>query len=176
MSKAVKEKIMAEFRSRYVSVQDCVVCGYQGTAAQEFVKIRDDLAAKGIEMHVVSNRLARKALADAECTTMATLLNGPCAIATGDEIDPVELVKALVEESRDYEHLRVQGAMVEGEILDEARTEAVSKIPPRDTVYAMIAGAMAAPARQIAGAFASIARSLCYAMSAHKDKLAEESS
>ena len=175
MSKAVKEEMIAEFRSRYASVRDCVVCGYQGTDAQEFVKIRDDLTAKGIEMHVVHNRLARKALADAECAAMTPLLDGPCAIAVADEVDPVELVKALVDEARDHKHLRVQGAMVEGKVLDEARAEAVSKIPPRDILYATIAGAMAAPARHVAGAFASIARSLCYAMSAYKDKLAEGS-
>jgi len=176
VSKAVKEKMVAEFRERYASVRDCVICGYQGTDAQEFVKIRDDLAAKGIDMHVVHNRLARKALAEGECATAAAVLDGPCAIATAAEADPAELVKALVDEAREYEHFRVQGALVEGAVLDEARTEAVSKIPPRDILYATIAGAMAAPARHIAGAFASIARSLCYAMSAYKDKLAEESS
>ena len=176
VSKAVKERMIAEFRDRYASVRDCVVCGYQGTDAQEFVKIRDALAAKGIDMHVVHNRLAGKALAEAEGSMVTALLDGPCAIATADDVDPVELVKALVTEAGEYQHLRVQGALVEGELLDEVRTAAVSKIPPRDILYATIAGAMAAPARHIAGAFASIARSLCYAMSGYKDKLAEESS
>jgi len=174
VSKAVKKRMMDEFRTRYESFRDCVVCSYMGTRAQEFVLIRDNLAGKGVSVSVVRNRLAARALSETGHGSATALLSGPCAIATGEDVDPVELVKAITEQTKDHEHFGVIGSVIEGQLLDEARTAAVAKIPPRDQLYAQIAGVFAAPLRQTASALASVTRAIAYALSAYRDKLQDE--
>ena len=174
MARAIKERTVAEFAGRYGSVQNCVVCGYQGTTAQEFCNLRGTLASKGVQVHVVKNGLFERALSQTGRKGLGGLLAGPCAVAIGAE-DPVNLLKAVMGVSKDCKNFTVRGALVEGKTLDAGQTEAVSRIPSRPVLYGQIARLMAAPLRGVAGAFAGLARSLGYAFAGYHDKLAKES-
>ncbi|MFH0963306.1 MAG: 50S ribosomal protein L10 [Planctomycetota bacterium] len=174
MARAIKERTVAEFTQRYGSVRDCVVCGYQGTSAQEFGVVRGALASKGVEIHVVKSSLFERALEQAGRKNIGRLLGGPCAVATGGQ-DPLELVKAVMGASKECKTLTVRGALVEGRTLDADETQAVGRIPSRLALYGQIVGLMAAPLRGVAGAFAGLARSLGYAFAGYRDKLAKES-
>jgi len=174
LARSIKERTVAEYVDRYQSVEDCVVCAYQGTSAGEFAVLRAELAAKGVKMMVVKNSLLERALGQLGRGELARLLDGPCAIADGD-VDCVELVKAVHEAARERETVTVLGSMVEGEVLGVERTGEFSRIPSREGLYATIAGLFASPAREMAGAFASIARALVYAMSDYHEKLEKES-
>ena len=171
MSRAVKSKMVTELRERYGSAGDCAVCGFEGTTAGEFVEIRAALAEKGIRMHVVRNRLVKLALDRMDRSSVTALLEGPCAIATSADVDPVEFLKAVTDNVDKHAKLSLRGAMVEGQTLDAEQAAHLARIPSREILYAMIGGGIVAPVRQVAGAFASLARALCYALSAHRDKL-----
>jgi len=173
VARLIKEQMAAEYVDRYRSVEDCVVCAYQKTSAQDFARLREKLASRGVGIHVVKNSLAQRAFAEVGHAEMAQFLDGPCAIAEGN-VECVELVKAVYEAADEQKTMTVLGSMVEGEVLGIEQTETVSRIPSREALYGQIAGLFVSPVRGVAMAFASVARALAYAMSDYCAKMAKE--
>ena len=68
----------------------------------------------------------------------------------GDDV--VALSKEISKWSKQVEGLEIKGATVEGESLDSAGVEALSKSPGRAELIGQIAGLMLAPGAQLAGA------------------------
>ena len=81
--------------------------------------------------------------------SVAEYLSGPPAITMVKE-DANESAKILFDFAKEAPALEVKGAYVENELLDAAKIEALSKIPGRKQLIAMLMGAINGPARQLA--------------------------
>ena len=81
---------------------------------------------------------------------VAQYLSGPTAIALIKE-DANESAKVLFDFAKDAPALIVKGAWVEGELYDAAKIEALSKLPGKKQLIAMLMSAINGPARKLAG-------------------------
>lgn len=114
MSKPVKNLIIDELAKRYAGVSDACVVDLTGLDAIATHKLRRALRSQGIELHVVKNRMARRAFASGPLAPLGTYLDGPCALATGGE-SVVDVAKTLLKCVKDFPKVALKKAIIEGD-------------------------------------------------------------
>lgn len=128
---------------------DFIFTEYRGLTVEQITALRDKLREHNSAIKVMKNNFARLAFKEMEINDIADYLKGPTAIAMAKE-DSNETAKVLFDFAKDTPALEIKGAYVENELLDAAKIEALSKIPGRKQLIAMLMGAINGPARQLA--------------------------
>jgi large subunit ribosomal protein L10 len=121
-----------------------ILADFSGLTVSEVNDLRRKCRAQGVEFRVVKNRLARRAATAAELADLDDLLKGPTAIAFGFE-SPVEPAKVLAEFAKENEKVSIKGGMLEGKVISLAEVKALSELPGREELLAMIARGFNAP-------------------------------
>ena len=126
-----------------------IFVNYRGMTVEQITKLRKQLREKDAQIKVIKNNFARIAFSEMNIDSVAEYLSGPTAITMVKE-DANESAKILFDFAKEAPALEVKGAYVENELLDAAKIEALSKIPGRKQLIAMLMGAINGPARQLA--------------------------
>jgi large subunit ribosomal protein L10 len=121
-----------------------ILADFSGLTVAEVNDLRSKCRAQGVEFRVVKNRLARRAATAAEIGELEELLKGPTAIAFGFE-SPVEPAKVLAEFAKENEKVAIKGGLLEGKVITLAEVKALSELPGREELLAMIARGFNAP-------------------------------
>ncbi len=151
MSKRVKEMLMADIRNRIGGPCDLLVVDSSRLDAVTTNKLRLALREKQITALTVQNKLAHRALSDVGLEGVGSLLHGPSTLVWGGE-DIVALSKEISKWAKDLDSLEIRGAVVEGQALDAAGVDVLSKSPSREELIGQIVGLALSPGAQLAGA------------------------
>jgi large subunit ribosomal protein L10 len=173
MSKRVKSLITAELQNKFKGAESIVVVDYIGIDSKTTAGIRSDLRKKQVKLTVVRNALAAKALETAGLKGAAGLLKGTNAVVYGGE-SVVDIVKELVEQTKKVDKLKIKGAIVEGQLLDSKAATALSKLPNKKELQAMIVGQILGPGRKLAGQIKGPAGKLAGQIKAVEEKAKEK--
>ncbi len=160
-----KVAVVDEVRGRLESSDGAVLTEYRGLTVAELADLRRDLAAAGGDYKVYKNTLVRLAVAGGPQAEIHDLLTGPTAIAFVKG-DVSAVAKALRDFARGNPNLVVKGGVVGSGILSASDINVLADLPPRDTLLAQFAGALAAPLQQLAGLVQALPRNLAYGLSA----------
>lgn len=156
----IKEKLKAS--------EAIVLTDYRGLSVSEMEKLRGDLRGAQSEYKVIKNTLAKRAAAEAGMEDLSELLNGPVAMAFGD--DPVSLARILKNISREYKELQITGGVAEGRILNAEEMGRLADLPSREVLIAMMLGALQSPISGLANVLSGPVRNLVYALNAVKEQ------
>ncbi len=154
MSRLVKDMIAKELRSRYGQLDSALwleVIGVDGIITNQ---LRGELRAKQMHLEVVKNSLFRRAIGDGPLKPLADALNGPAAIATGGD-SLIDVAKLIGEWLPKAKGIKLKGAVLEGEWLDEARVAGLSKMPTKRDLQAKVAAIILSPGADLASAINS---------------------
>ena len=184
MSKPVKEMITRDLGARYATAANAVwieLVGLDGLVTNSF---RRELRAKHMKLEVVKTALFRRACAGGPMARLADQVSGPVALVTGGE-SAVDVAK-LLEDWRPklQTKLRLRGALLDGEYLDEAACQDLAKMPTRHDIQARlvlmiltpggnVVAAALGPGRNIAGILKALVEKLEKAEPAGAEKPAE---
>ncbi len=177
MSKAIKKAIVSEWTESFRNVSDCVVLTYQGVPSEQVRSLRNRLRKDRGSMKVIRNALARKAFAEVGLSCLDDLIQGPTAVAYGE--DGVAVAKALTEwvkEAGDETAKKVKfrgGALARKKISPAEVTE-LAGLPDKKTMQAMVLATVMAPATQIAGLLQATLAQTAYLANAHIAKKEQE--
>lgn len=130
--------------------ENFIFVDYRGLTVEQITKLRAGLREKNSQLKVFKNNFAKVAFDELKNDEVAQYLSGPTAIALVKE-DANESAKVLFDFAKDAPALVVKGAWVENELYDAAKIEALSKLPGRKQLIAMIMSAINGPARKLAG-------------------------
>ena len=149
MSKRVKTLGSNELARRYSDTDSCCVVSVAGLDATSTNRLRHTLREQSIELRVVKNSLARRALADRPLGPLVARLAGPCAFATGGA-SVVEVAKELARLAREYPQLELKEGIIEG---DEQLIPVsdIAKMRSRAETIGDLVGLIVSPARRLAG-------------------------
>ena len=167
--RAEKVAVVNEVKGRLEAADGAVLTEYRGLTVSELAELRRELAAAGGDYKIYKNTLVRLAVADGPQAPIHDLLTGPTAIAFVQG-DVSAVAKALRDFSKNNPNLVVKGGMVGTGVLSASDIEVLADLPPRDTLLAQFAGALAAPLQQLAGLVQALPRNLAYGLSALIDQ------
>lgn len=151
MSKFVKNMLIDEITDRVGDARDMLVVDCSKLDAIAANKWRLALQEKDITALTVRNTLARQALNKVGVNSLDPILTGPSTLIWGSE-DVVALSKEITKWCKELEPLEIKGGTVEGETLDAAGVDQLSKSPSREELIGMIAGQILAPGANLAAA------------------------
>jgi len=131
--------------------------------------LRRLLKESGAEYKVIKNTLINIAAKGTPFEYAKESFAGPTGIAFGFD-DAVEVAKKVLEYSGKNDKLKIKSGVIEGKLYSVDEIKAISKLPPRNVLLGMIAGAMQAPASKLAGVLNATLTHFAYALEALKTK------
>ena len=131
-------------------------------------RLRRALRAVGGDYKVFKNTLVRRAIEGSDHEPLSELLEGPTAIAFVHG-DVSAVAKALRDFARSAPSLIVKGGVLDGALLDARELTVLADLPSREVLLAMLAGAIAAPLRTMAGLLKAVPQNFAYGLSALLD-------
>ena len=151
MSRQVKDMLIEDIQSRVGEARDLLVVDCSKLDAVTANSWRLALRKSKIRALTVKNSIARNALGRLGVTGLDDVLTGSSTLVWGGD-DVVALSKEISQWAKKLVGLEIRGGTVEGQGLDAAGVESLSKSPGRMELIGQIAGAMMGPGRQLAGA------------------------
>ncbi|MBI4284858.1 MAG: 50S ribosomal protein L10 [Chloroflexi bacterium] len=145
MLKEKKASIIEALQQEFASSNISLLTDYRGMTAAELNELRRKLRAAKAELKVTKNTLARFAAQKAGKGNVASLLEGPVAIAFGRG-DAAELAKLLTDYIRGAKtNLSIKGGMLGSRVLTPEDVSALSTLPSREVLIAQVLGSIQAP-------------------------------
>jgi large subunit ribosomal protein L10 len=169
MARPEKVAVVEEIRAKVADADATVLTEYRGLTVHELATLRGSLRATGTEYKVFKNTLARRAVAGGELESIASLFEGPVAIAFVRG-DTAAAAKALRDFGKDNPALVLKGGLLGTRIVTPAELTALAELPSRDVLLAQIAGTFQAPLTKAAGLFQAFTRNFAYGVKALVDQ------
>jgi large subunit ribosomal protein L10 len=144
MLKSQKAEIIAVLEEEMRSSSALIVADYRGLSVGAITSVRTGLRPLDATFRVSKNTLAKIAAERAGNDGLADMLTGPTAIAFCKG-DPAAVAKKLSDLARETRILRLKGAVVEGQTLDEEGVRRLATLPSREVLNAQVVGVLAAP-------------------------------
>jgi large subunit ribosomal protein L10 len=148
MERANKEQVVAEITEAFNNVSSVIMADFRGVDVETVTAIRRDFRANGMKYRVLKNTLVKIAVKDhPKLSAMVALLKGPTALmwAEGEE-SPAAPAKLALKHSRAVENFKIKGGFFDGQLLDAAGVDQLSKMPGKPELQAsLLMTFMAAP-------------------------------
>lgn len=170
MSRLIKDMITDELRSRYGELNSALWLEITGVDGITTNRLRGALRAKQMQLEVIKNSLFKRAIGDGPLKPLADALGGPAAIVTGGDslIDVAKLIQEWLPKAKG---IKLRGAVLEGQWLDESRVAGLSRMPTKRDLQAQVAAIILSPARNVAGAVDSGGANLAACLGSLIEKL-----
>jgi ribosomal protein L10 len=150
MDRTTKESFVSDLRDRIKKAPVVYLTDYTGLDVKAMTALRRSIRATGAEYLVVKNRLAKRAFAETELPDVTESLQGPTGVILGYE-DAVAPAKALSDFAKEHDKKPAfKLGIIDNKILQPEQVDAIAKLPSRDVLYAMLAGALEAPMAALA--------------------------
>lgn len=176
MSKVMKQRIVSEWTERFRPVADCVVFSYQGIPGERLRELRARLRQGGGRMQVLQNALAARAFREAGLSCLTDFIQGPSAIAFGEDAAGVaKTISAwLAEAGEEGKQVRILGGALARAPLAEAEVRSLSALPDKKTLLSQVLATAIAPAAQVASLVLATLTQIPYLAMAHIEKKEKE--
>lgn len=170
MKRTEKESFVEEFRERLQESPAFFLTDFTGLDVKSMTVLRDELKKKGAEYLVVKNRLLLLALQGMEIPDLSDWLTGPTGVVLGHS-GPVEAAKTISDFAKTHDDRPAfKVAVLDNAVLDATQIQKLAKLPPRDQLLAMLAGAFEAPMAALAGALEGKLQEMVGLMKALQEK------
>lgn len=170
MDRTQKAEMVKTLEGIFDNSGSVVMAEYSGMTVAEMTDLRAKLREKGATIRVVKNRLAKIALKGKPFEAAGDMFTGPVAIAYAE--DMISAPKVAVEFAKDSDVFNIIGGFMGEEVFDPSGVESLSKLPSREELISMAAQLLLAPAMGVASAVVSPARNLAGAIATIEEKAA----
>lgn len=114
---------------------------YRGINVTDVTDLRRTLRGANSDYKVIKNNITRRALAECGLEGLNDALIGPTAVIIGKE-DYLEPAKAIYEFTKKNDYYKIKGGIVEGKVMTAEEIITLAKLPSRETLLGMLAGAL----------------------------------
>lgn len=130
-------KLAAEMKEAKI----ILLTDYRGINVTDVTNLRTDLRNVNAKYTVIKNNITRRALAEAGIEGLEDKLVGPTAVIMSNE-DYLEPAKAIYKFSKDNDYYKIKGGVIEGKVMTAEEIITLAKLPSRETLLSMLAGAL----------------------------------
>jgi large subunit ribosomal protein L10 len=164
-----KASKVSELNETFSKAKFAVVADYRGLKVTELEKLRKELRAQNAQIQVAKNTLLRLAVQGTDYEGLTEYFTGTTAVALAFE-EPVGSAKALADFAKEFQHLEIRSAQLDGSVLSAADVIALSKLPSKDELRAKLLGTMAAVPTGFVRVLNGVPQKLVYALQAISDQ------
>lgn len=114
---------------------------YRGINVTDDTTLRKDLRGIGARYSIIKNNITKRALAECGIEGLEEKLEGPTAVVMSSE-DYLEPSKIIYKFSKDNDYYKIKGGVIDGKVMTAEEIITLAKLPSRETLLSMLAGAL----------------------------------
>ena len=136
-----KKEEVANLAAKMKEAKIILLTDYRGINVADVTELRSELRKSDSEYKVIKNNIIRRALAENGIEGLDDLLEGPTAVIMNNE-DYLEAAKTIYNSSKDNDFYKIKGGVIEGKVMTAEEIITLAKLPSRETLLSMLAGAL----------------------------------
>ena len=136
-----KKEEVKELAEKMKNSKLILLTDYRGINVTDDTTLRRDLRGIGAKYTIIKNNITRRALAECGIEGLEEQLEGPTAVVMSSE-DYLEPSKIIYKFSKDNEFYKIKGGVIDGKVMTAEEIITIAKLPSRETLLSMLAGAL----------------------------------
>lgn len=154
-----KELMVKEISEHFRNSAGLIIANFGKLSVVEIDSLRRKLEKNSSRLIVTKNTLFKRALSEVNLDEAAQFVEGVTGIAVYKE-DPVSVAKTLFNFFKDHRTFKIRGGIIEGELISEQRTKALSELPSKDILRAIVVMRLKSPITGLVGVLSGSIRGL----------------
>lgn len=154
----LKAPIVDEIKGYVADAKSVVLVDYRGLTVEQDTALRRQLREAGVVYKVYKNTMLHLAFEGTDYAQLDDKLEGPTAIAFGIE-DETSAARILNDFAKTADSIQFKGAVVDGQLYDEAGVKVLATIPSKDVLISKLLGSLQSPMANFARVVKQIAES-----------------
>ena len=144
-----KKEEVTKLANKIKEAKLVLLTDYRGINVEDVTTLRADLRKSNTEYTVIKNNITKRALEEAGIEGLEDKLVGPTAVIMSNE-DYLEPSKTIYEFTKNNEYYKIKGGVVDGKVMTAEEIITLAKLPSRETLLSMLAGALLANIQKFA--------------------------
>ena len=136
-----KKEEVAKLAAKMKEAKIILLADYRGINVADVTGLRSELRNSNSEYKVIKNNITRRALAEVGIEGLDNLLEGPTAVVMNNE-DYLETAKTIYNYSKANDFYKIKGGVIDGKVMTAEEIITLAKLPSRETLLSMLAGAL----------------------------------
>ena len=155
LNRSEKEAVISEVTGLAAKAQTLVMAEYRGITVADMTKLRNDARSKGVNLSVLKNTLARRAVAGSQFEVVGDQMTGP--LIYGFSVDATAAAKVVADFAKTNDKLVIRGGAYGGKALDVSGVKALASIPSKEVLLAQLCGLLMSPISRTAVVLGALA-------------------
>jgi len=155
LNRSEKQAVIEEVTGLAAKAQTLVMAEYRGITVADMTKLRNDARSKGVNLSVLKNTLARRAVAGSRFEVVGDQMTGP--LIYGFSVDAVAAAKVVADFARTNDKLVIRGGAFAGKALDVNGVKQLANIPSKEVLLAQLCGLLMSPISRTAVVLGALA-------------------
>jgi large subunit ribosomal protein L10 len=156
LNRSEKEAVVSEVTALAAKAQTLVMAEYRGITVADMTKLRVAARGAGVDLSVLKNTLARRAVAGSQFEVIGDQMTGP--LIYGFSVDAVAAAKVVADFAKTNDKLVIRGGAFAGKALDVNGVKQLANIPSKEVLLAQLCGLLMSPMSRTAGVLAALAK------------------
>lgn len=152
-----KIKEVDELAEKIKEAKVVLLTDYRGINVDDVTGLRAKLRGANTEYKVIKNNITKRALEKCEFEGLENQLVGPTAVILGYN-DYLETSKIIYEYAKENEFYKIKGGIIDGKVVTAEEIITLAKLPSRETLISMLAGALLGNVSKLAVALSEVAK------------------
>jgi large subunit ribosomal protein L10 len=155
LNRSEKQAVVEEVTGLAAKAQTLVMAEYRGITVADMTKLRNDARSKGVQLSVLKNTLARRAVAGSAFEIVGDQMTGP--LIYGFSVDATAAAKVVADFAKTNDKLVIRGGAYGGKALDVNAVKALASIPSKEVLLAQLCGLLMSPISRTAVVLGALA-------------------
>jgi len=156
LNRSEKESVVSEVTALAAKAQTLVMAEYRGITVADMTKLRVAARGAGVDLSVLKNTLARRAVKGSQFEVAGDQMTGP--LIYGFSVDAVAAAKVVSDFAKTNDKLVIRGGAFAGKTLDVNGVKQLANIPSKEVLLAQLCGLLMSPISRTAVVLGALAK------------------
>ncbi|MEN9769718.1 MAG: hypothetical protein RLZZ180_1348 [Pseudomonadota bacterium] len=155
LNRSEKQAVIDEVTALAAQAQTLVMAEYRGITVADMTRLRSQAREKGVNLSVLKNTLARRAVTGSAFEVVSGQMTGP--LIYGFSADAVAAAKVVSDFAKTNDKLVIRGGAFAGKALDVNGVKQLANIPSKEVLLAQLCGLLKSPISRTAVVLGALA-------------------
>ena len=155
LNRSEKQAVVEQVTGLAAKAQTLVIAEYRGITVADMTKLRNEARSKGVQLSVLKNTLARRAVAGSAFEVVSDQMTGP--LIYGFSADAVAAARVVADFAKTNDKLVIRGGAIAGKALDVNGVKQLANIPSKEVLLAQLCGLLMSPISRTAVVLGALA-------------------